>query len=209
MGRIYFYTLTTDDNGAPCVQDNLLSLAICKPMIRSTASVGDLIFGFAANSLRRDNCLLYIAQITEKIEGGRYYLDKGFASRGDRVYDRRGERFVWRQGALHHGPNDVVHDLGEPPDYSKANVLLSTDFRYLGAKGTADYKTRYHAIKDAVEGLGRGHRVGHDEPLLLELVALKQEVWRDDQNRQVGRPSSTPRCGVSHRGKSCGVLEGR
>ena len=42
MPRIYFYKLTTDNGGAPCVQDNLLSLAICKPMIRMAAQVGDL-----------------------------------------------------------------------------------------------------------------------------------------------------------------------
>ena len=207
MARIYFYKLTTDSGGAPCVADGLLSLAICKPMIRSTAALGDLIFGFAANSLHQDNCLLYIARVTDKVEQGTYYLNKRFRPRGDCIYERRGDRFVWRPGALHHGPNDLVHDLGEPPDYPKANVLLSTDFRYFGAKGTADYKIPYRVIKEAVEGLGRGHRVRHDEPLRLELLALKQEVWRDDENRQAGEPSSTPRRGVSHRSKSCGVVE--
>src|SRR5437763_13725590 len=86
VARLYFYKLTTDDGGAPCVQGHLLSLAICKPMIRSTAAVGDLIFGFAANSLRRDNSLLYIARITEKVQDGRYYLNRRFALRGDCVY---------------------------------------------------------------------------------------------------------------------------
>jgi Nucleotide modification associated domain 2 len=51
MPAMYYYKLTNDDGGAPCVQGDLLSLAICKPMIRSTARPGDLIFGFAANSL--------------------------------------------------------------------------------------------------------------------------------------------------------------
>lgn len=207
MARLYFYKLTTDDGGAPCVQDGLLSLAICKPMIRSTAAVDDLIFGFAANSLHRDNRLLYIARITDKAQHGTYYVDKRFGPRGDCIYERRGDRFVWRPGALHHGPHDLVHDLGEPPVYPKANVLLSSDFRYFGAKGTAEYKTRHHAIKEAVEGLGQGHRVWHDEPLRLELLALKQQVWRADQNQQAGQPSSAPRCGVSHRGSSCGVVE--
>lgn len=32
-----------------------------------TAEVGDLVFGFAANSLHRDNSLLYIARITDKV----------------------------------------------------------------------------------------------------------------------------------------------
>jgi hypothetical protein len=207
MGRIYFYKLTTDDGGAPCVHDGLLSLAICKPMIRGTASVGDLIFGFAANSMHRDNCLLYVAQVTEKVGDGRYYADTQFASREDCVYERRGNRLIWRPGSRHHGADHVVHDLGEAPDYPKANVLLSTDYRYLGKDGSADYKTRYPAIKEAVEALGRGHRVQPDEPLRIELLQLKRDVWRDYQDTREGRPSSAPRCGVSHRGRSCGVLE--
>jgi Nucleotide modification associated domain 2 len=49
MSDIYFYKLTADNGGAPCVRHGLLSLAICKPMIRKTAEEGDLTFGFAAN----------------------------------------------------------------------------------------------------------------------------------------------------------------
>ena len=55
MHNIYFYKLTADNGGAPCVRYGLLSLAICKPMIRKTAKEGDLVFGFAANSLHRYN----------------------------------------------------------------------------------------------------------------------------------------------------------
>lgn len=36
-------------------------------MIRKTAEEGDLIFGFAANSLHRDNRLLYVARVTKKL----------------------------------------------------------------------------------------------------------------------------------------------
>lgn len=128
------------------MQDGLLSLAICKPMIRSTAERGDLIFGFAAKSLHADNRLLYIALVTAKARSGNYYTMGRFAHRGDCIYERRGDRFVWRSGALHHGPRDLVHDLGEHPDYAKANVLLSDDFRYFGANGSAEYKARYPLI---------------------------------------------------------------
>src|SRR5436305_125265 len=105
MPKIYFYKLTTDNDGAPCVQDCLLSLAICKPMIRTTADVGDLIFGFAANSLHSDNRLIYIARVTERVEGGGYYRQERFADRGDCIYKWDGKRFARRKGALHHpGP---------------------------------------------------------------------------------------------------------
>ncbi|SFN54073.1 Nmad2 family putative nucleotide modification protein [Dokdonella immobilis] len=45
MSRIYVYKLTNDDGGAPCVEDELLSLCICKPRIRSVAIEGDVLIG--------------------------------------------------------------------------------------------------------------------------------------------------------------------
>jgi hypothetical protein len=206
MPRIYFYKLTADNGGAPCVQDGLLSLAICKPMIRTTAELEDVIFGFAANSLHRDNRLIYIARIGKKVCNGDYYREKRFANRGDCVYEWHRSRVAWRHDALHHGPKDLVHDLGHPPHYKKANVLLSTDFRYFGASGTADYKSRFQLVKKAVEQLGRGHRVTHSEPLRMELKALKQHAWENNPKRVAGEPTSAPRPGVCHRSSSCGVL---
>ncbi|MBI2985381.1 MAG: hypothetical protein HYY45_01305 [Deltaproteobacteria bacterium] len=204
--RIYFYKLTADNGGAPCVQDGFLSLAICKPMIRSTGEPGDLIFGFAANSLHRDNRLIYIARIRKKVHNGDYYREKRFASRSDRIYEWHRSRFSWRHGALHHGPKHLVHDLGRPPKYKKASVLLSTDFRYFGASGTAEYKSRFQLVKEAVEQLGRGHRVTHAERLRIELIALKQQIWKNSPKRVAGEPTSTPRRDVCHRSRSCGVL---
>jgi hypothetical protein len=207
VAKVYFYKLTWDDGGAPCVQDGLLSLAICKPMIRHTAEPGDLIFGFAANSLHADNRLLYIARVTDKVCNGDYYVKERFARRGDCIYERRDGRFFWRQGALHHGPRHLAHDLGEYPGYPKADVLLSEDFRYFGADGSAGYKSRYPLIKDAVEGLGRGHRIHHDEGLRSQLLAFQEEVWKDTRQADVGRHTNAPRRGVSHRSRSCGVLD--
>jgi hypothetical protein len=210
MTKIYFYKLTSDDNGAPCVDGRLLSLAICKPRIRKTAEPGDLIFGFAANSLHSDNRLIYIARITGKVRDGGYYAEKRFMGRGDCVYERRGTRLEWRHGAAHHGPDDLVRDLGEHPHYPRANVLLSTDFRYFGANGSADYKSRFPRLKEAVEALGRGHRVvQHDQALWDDLMALKRQAWEETHRKVAGPPTSTPRRGDCHRSKSCAVLSDR
>jgi hypothetical protein len=204
--RIYFYKLTADNGGAPCVQDGLLSLAICKPMIRSTGKRGDLIFGFAANSLHRDNRLIYIARIGKKVHNGDYYRERRFASRSDRVYKWHRGGFAWRHGALHHGPKDFVHDLGQPPNYKRANVLLSTDFRYFGASGTAEYKSRFRLVKNAVEQLGRGSRVRHADRLRAKLLSLKQQIWKSTPKRVAGKPTSAPRRSVCHRNRLYGVV---
>jgi hypothetical protein len=208
MTQIYFYKLTADNGGAPCVQDGMLSLAICKPFIRTGARCGDLIFGFAADSLHEDNRLIYIARVTEKVLGGDYYVNPHFARRADCVYERHGDEFRWRAGALYHGPRHRGRDLGPHPSYPRAEVLLSDDFRYFGRDGTADYKSRYPVVGAAVQHLGRGHRVYHDEPLRLELRRLKRQTWSEVGRKVAGNPTSGPRRGASHSGGSCGVVGG-
>ena len=62
MTKVYIYKMTVDDGGAPCVSDGILSLAICKPAIRSTAKHENIILGFAGNRLYENNCLIYAAR---------------------------------------------------------------------------------------------------------------------------------------------------
>lgn len=206
MPRIFFYKLTSDANAAPCIKDDLLSLAICKPMIRCSAEEGDLIFGFAADSLHSDNRLIYIARVTKKLCHGEYYDSVRFRHRDDRIYKRCGGRFVWRRGALFHGPQDIVHDLGKPPDYSRAVVLLSTDFRYFGGSGKAKYKKRYSRIKQAIEGLGQGYRVNLDQKLLSQFQKLKSRTWKGTRRKVAGTKSNEPSRRTCYRSKFCGVV---
>jgi len=203
--RIYIYKLTCDNGGAPCVHDNLLSLAICKPMIRRSAKPGDLIFGFAANSLHADNRLIYAAALTDNLSCGAYFLDERFIRRPDCIYALRRGRFYRRPGArFHHGPGDIIHDLGE--HYERANVLISNDFRYFGRDGKAEYKKQFGLIKEAVERLGRGYRVNHHHDLRAQLCVLKQQIWKSTRQADVGTPTSSPTLRVSHRCESCGAV---
>jgi len=179
MGRIYFYKMIVDNGGAPCIQDGFLSLAICKPRIRCSGDVGDLIFGFAANSMHADNRLIYAARITATIRNGEYFRDRKWRDRRDCIYEWRRDRFEWRPGALYHGPKNLGHDLGHPPVYDRAHVLLSHDFRYLGAKEDSSYKDRFPLIKQAVELLAIGERINHPEGLRREFLELAQQLWAE------------------------------
>ena len=86
--KIYFYKMIVDNGGAPCVQDGLLSLAICKPQIRSTIDTNDFIIGFGSNVL--DNKLIYIAKITDKLLDGEYYKQEKYYH--NRIAYKRGEK---------------------------------------------------------------------------------------------------------------------
>ena len=207
MERIYFYKLTVDAGAAPCVQGGMLSLAICKPMIRSRATVDDLIFGFTASSLDPRNRLIYAARITKKLTDGEYYEGDKFTSRHDCIYRSQSSRYVRRGGAkFHDKPSDLNHDLGSYPEYARANVLLSSDFRYFGVNGTAEYKSKYELIRKAVESLGRGQRVNLAPELREQFLAMKKWLWGKSDNKVLGQPTDASSEESCHRSRYCGVV---
>ncbi len=112
MNRVYIYKMTVDAGGAPCVSNGILSLAICKPSIRSTAKRGNIILGFAANSLYRKNCLVYVARVTRRVDGRKYLSKSRYAARPDCIYRWDGRRFEWKSDARFLLPSDLTHDLG-------------------------------------------------------------------------------------------------
>ena len=183
---IYIYKLVADTGGAPCLTDRLLSLAICKPNIRKTASVGSLIFGFGGR--KYGERLIYIARITDKPAAGDYYRDPRYASRADCIYRDVNGRAVLKSNARYHAITDQRRkDVGL--HFERAFVLLSDDFRYFGRRGTDDYKFRFSRIRDAVESLGRGHRRFHSDALREELLALKKEMWGRFSRAKNGPPT--------------------
>lgn len=169
-------------------------------MIRTSAKIGDLIFGFAANKLDETNRLLYVAKITDKLSDGAYFRKKRYASRGDCIYIYRLGYYEWKKNAQHHGPNDRQKDIGKPPEYPRACVLLSTDFRYFGANGTDGYKTLFPRIKRTIERLGRGHRVHHGTDLYGELIEMHNWLWQNSARKVLGQPTNKPSRDICHRG---------
>lgn len=184
----------------------MLSLAICKPTIRVGAEVDDLIFGFTANSLDRRNRLIYAAVVTKKAPKGEYYEGDKFTGRDDCIYEFRKGQYQRRENAkFHNNRGDLTHDLGEHPEYSRADVLLSTDFRYFGINGTDEYKSKYGLIRKAVESLGRGQRVNLAPELREQFLAMKKWLWRENPSKMLGRPTDAPSSSSCHRSRFCGV----
>lgn len=191
-GRAYFYKMTCDNGGAPCVAGGLLSLAICKPALRRTARPGDLVVGFTAQSLDPAHRLVYLARVSEQLPPGRYYSELRYRRRPDCIYEFidvpvTGERLRHRSGALYHAPDDLRHDCGVAPGYGRAVVLLSDDFRYYGKDASDAYRAEYPVIRDAINRMGRGHRVNHSPELYEALWALWDEA-RAVEQREIPAP---------------------
>lgn len=202
--KIYFYKMTVDSGAAPRVQRNLLSLAICKPVIRRTAKEGDLVFAFEANRFKRDkphtdNCLVYIAEVTKKLTDGDYFKRREYWTREDCIYRWKAGRYRWLKGAKYHGKGkQLKHDLGKPPHYKNANVLLSTNFRYFGGNGTPDYKKAQPSFARFIKKLSQGHKVIHAQKALFkEFQRIKEKAWKQPKMK-LGEPSRKPHPGESH-----------
>lgn len=63
----------------------------------------------------------------------------------------------------------------------------------------------YPDIKEEIEGLGRGHRVNHEQELRSQLLDLKMKLWRDPRKIQC-KPTSSDHskvCNSSRRLKVC------
>jgi len=186
----FVYKIVVDSGGAPCVYRNLLSLALCKPKIRKTAKKGSFIFGFGGKEY--EERLIYIARVTAKLEGTAYYERRKYARRPDCIYRVKNGRPVLKTSAKHHRDSDHrKKDVGF--HFEKAFVLLSNDFRYLGKKGTDEYKKRYQTIGRLIEDLSQGHRRYHSSKLRQELMALKAGLWRKYRRKNLGPPTEDDR----------------
>ena len=189
MEKIYFYKMTTDSGGAPCVGEGKLSLAICKPSIRRTAREGDIVLGFGGRDLGEK--LIYVARVATVVRDGHYY-DGGsqYEGRLDCIYRWQGNELVFRRGARVHSQEDREHDVGPGGDHKrKANVLVADEFVYFGNAGTDAYKTRYPRIGQSIEALTQGHRINHPPGLYGDLLALCQDcIEKYGTQKILGRP---------------------
>ncbi len=188
--QIYVYKIPWDTGGAPCVTTGLLSLAICKPAIRRTAKKGDLIFAFGTNSETPANRLVYAAIITNVIDDGKYYKGIKYQRRGDCIYCCGADgKFKLRNDAKFHNDGDArARDLGDPPEYRNASVIISNDFRYFGGRGTDAWKASAPKLKRLIEGMRQGHRVRHASQVREQLIGLKDQIWLADSQRELGKP---------------------
>jgi hypothetical protein len=101
--RLWRYVMVTDNGGAPNYDAPYPTLAICKPMIRKGAEVGDMIMGFAGSIMApgNPNCVLWAGVISEKLTFESYWSDLRFRSkrpgvsrRPDNIYRPDGRRLV-------------------------------------------------------------------------------------------------------------------
>ncbi len=185
--RIFVYKMTTDNGGAPCVRNGILSLAICKPKIRAAAGEEDWIIGAAGKQL--GGGIIYVAQVSRAI-GIEYYGSREFATRPDCIYRRRAGGDLARKASAqyHEDPANLYHDVGSPPNYSRAKILWCENFRYFGDKP----ETIPESFREFIASIGRGHRVNLSTAVHTSLLVFLRGVQAKYRKKIVGDPTQTP-----------------
>lgn len=93
------YVVDTDSGFAPHIKNGLLSLATCKPMIRSSAKVGDWVLGVGGSDHESNRHIVHAFRVEHTLSMKEYFTDDRFAdrrpivgndnTRGDNIYAPR------------------------------------------------------------------------------------------------------------------------
>jgi len=153
---LYSYILATDNGGAPCVENDCLTISICKPKLRQKARIGDIIVGVSGYKLGKEKRIMFIAKITKNITMEKYGEDK-YSHRSDSIFTPE----------LKMKKNDF-HNVKEhrDRDISGKNVLISTDFIYYGEN--------HIVLPENLQGIipGRGYNSDKNTPFKSTMIDL-------------------------------------
>jgi len=158
--RVFSYVVAQDTGFSPNPFHGLLTLACCKPQIRKTAGVGDIIVGMSSRSER----IVYATQVAKVISFDEYWADPQYQVRrpimtsaqivyraGDNIYEPVAGGY--RQlHSFHSNPDGSENAEFKWRDLSANRVLVGERFTYWGRSGPAvPEQLRFLAV-------GRGHR---------------------------------------------------
>ena len=71
--KIMSYIITHDYGFAPNPYGGFLTLATCKPKIRNSAKIGDILVGIGSSTGAYKNRLLYVAQVSDVVNMNEYF----------------------------------------------------------------------------------------------------------------------------------------
>lgn len=209
--QVYVYKVTVDDGIAPCPQDGLLTLGVCKPAIRRKARSGDYLIGVGSVP-RYGGKLVYVAQVDTPIPGPQYYQRGGpYWLRWDCIYEHLTGRYVWRNrgGRRVHDPRKMPaqwnRDVGFCGRQPNAIILPCRRFVYFGrdlAKLSDEIWARFPGIEARVRRLAQAHLIHHSKEFhedLKEFCGWVLNRWPGAC--QLDEPHNRPSASNCHDGK--------
>ena len=157
--------VAVDTGLAPNPYHDFCTLAVCKPKIRETASVGDWVIGTGSKMRGLQNRLVYAMRVTEEMTFDAYWMDPRFCGKRPDIYGNRvqvcGDNIYFREKDGNWHQERSLHDRHQIlRDTSTDRVLVSDDYIYWGGDGP-EIPDRFHNYGEEGEDIrkkGPGHK---------------------------------------------------
>lgn len=178
---MFSYKLARDFGFAPNPFHGICTLATCKPQIRATAELGDLVIGCGSAANNLAGRMIYVMRVQGSCSFQEYWDDERFAIKkpvftgsqsrayGDNIYskDANGE---WLQRDSHHSfEGGVLNESNRNRDTGADVVLWSRDFAYWGHSAPPIPALFRNFDGDDLYPAGRNYRVKFD-PAFVQAV---------------------------------------
>jgi hypothetical protein len=131
--RVWSYVITTDRGSAPNFEAPAVTLTVCKPRIRRSARVGDVVLAFNGKRLsKKPHSLRWAGVVSEVIPLEQYWANSRF--RGKRPDKSLTPDNIYRiDGSTWHQVPNATHDEGNiATDLSGRNALVFGEAWYFG-----------------------------------------------------------------------------
>jgi hypothetical protein len=167
MSRIYIYVVDRDLGFAPNPFHGMCTLATCKAKLRSTARVGDWIFGTGGGRLKSTGKCIFAMKVTQKLTYNEYWESADYRDKipvrngskvmmlGDNIYHYDPQNELWSQAHSHHSNSDgTINEFNKKKDTVSDKVLVSKHFYYFGRCAVV-------IPEHILEEIGYSNRLGH------------------------------------------------
>lgn len=128
--RIWRYVVATDSGYAPCIDRRMLSLCICKPIIRLGAAVGDWVIGFEPKRFGPPTRVVWAGRVSEKLLMGQYQMQ--YPRRRDAIYKLLRITPDGQEVLEHIGVERHADMKSQESDKRGKNALIFREFWYWG-----------------------------------------------------------------------------
>lgn len=195
---LFTYKVKYDRGSAPNPFGGVCTLAICKPRIRATAKIGDVILGLGCKTNGDDERrIVYCMVVEERLTWKQYNercslklqgkIPADEFDPGDCIWQPGEDRYTIIPSSSRHGDGDFKRDV-ETGKY----VLLSSTFWYFGAKVKGDGNL-YVPGKIDIVPYGRSHQstINHQWKQDFQEFFC-QEIRGFPENGRIGMPAIQP-----------------
>ena len=174
--RLFSYCIPIDDGAAPNPYHGICTLAICKPVIRRVAQIGDWIVGVGSKNVQGvdySNKLVYAMKVTDKMNLAEYntFCEKFLPGK---IANFKTSKFIDKIGDCIYYGSDMdnlqislsVHNIANrSTDLGGVNTLLSDHFYYFGDKAIDIPEHLMHLVKQ-----GQGHKSNANNHILESFI---------------------------------------